>query len=56
MTLFYFFWYKPGILRAQLWGLIPRALWDLNGRQALPKSFNDVACPRLNSNLEPWLS
>ncbi|RHN74045.1 putative aldehyde oxygenase (deformylating) [Medicago truncatula] len=30
--------------------LIPRALWDLNGRQALPKSFNAAACLRLDSN------
>ena len=27
-----------------------------NERQTLPKSFNAVACPRLNLNLGPWLN
>ena len=35
-------------LRAQLWRLITRALWDSNGRQALPNSFNVVVCSRLD--------
>ena len=35
----YFFRCKPGILRAQLFRLIPRALWDSNGRQTLPSPF-----------------
>jgi len=51
-----FFGCKPGILRAQLRRLIPRTLWDPNGRQALPKSFNAAACPRLDLNPELWLS
>ncbi|AES71026.1 hypothetical protein MTR_3g069230 [Medicago truncatula] len=46
---------KPDILRAQLRRLIPRALWDPDGRQTLPKSFNAVACPRSDSNPGPWL-
>ena len=47
----FFFGCKPGILHAQLQRLILRALWDPNGRQILPKSFNAAACPRLDSNL-----
>jgi predicted metal-dependent hydrolase len=45
-----FFWCKSGILRAQLQRLIFRALWDLNERQAFPKSFNAATCSKLNSN------
>jgi hypothetical protein len=44
----YIFLCKPGILRARLQRLIPRALWNPNGRQVLPKSFNSAACPKLN--------
>jgi len=51
-----FFGCKLGILHAQLRRLIPRALWDPNGRHALPKSFKAAACPRLNSNPRSWLS
>ncbi|AES65515.1 hypothetical protein MTR_2g040280 [Medicago truncatula] len=32
------------------------ALWDSNGQQTLPKNFNVVACPRLDSNSGPWLN
>jgi len=56
VALCFFLCCKPGILRAQLQRLIPRALWNPNGRQALPKSFNTAACPRLDSNPGPWLS
>ncbi|AES80201.1 hypothetical protein MTR_7g077900 [Medicago truncatula] len=32
-------WCQPGIRRAQLQRLIPRTLWDPNGRQTLPKAL-----------------
>ena len=44
---------KPGILRAQLRRLIPRALWDPNRWKALRKSFNAATCPRLDLNPRP---
>ena len=56
LLVFLFFWCKPCIIHAQLRRLISRALWDSNGRQALPKSFNVTACSRLDSNPGPWLS
>jgi hypothetical protein len=51
-----FFWRKLSVICAQLHRLIPRILWDLNGWQPLPKSFNTATCLCQKSNLKYWLS
>jgi hypothetical protein len=51
-----FFWLKSGILYAQLHKLIPRTLWDSNGRQTLSRSFKAPKCPSQESNPGHWRS